>query len=344
MTEDEKYMARALALAEQGKKNVAPNPMVGCVIAHAGKIIGEGFHAQFGGPHAEVNAIHSVLEEDCHLLADSTLYVTLEPCSHFGKTPPCADLIISAKIPRVVIASRDPNPLVSGRGISRLTNAEVQVTTGVLAKEADFLNRRFFTFQTKLRPYIILKWAESIDGFLAPHEPKQVWLTGETARALVHEWRSEESAIMVGTRTVVVDDPALTVRFAEGKNPVRVVIDRKLTLAPTQKIFHPDAPVIVFNEIETETRENTERIKIDFTGNVLAQILEHAHARSILSVIIEGGAETLAHFVETDLWDEARVFTTPAILKEGKAAPRISGTCIREEMIGEDKLCIYVRT
>ncbi len=343
MDKHEKYMRACLYLAEKGMGSVSPNPMVGSVIVYDGKVIGRGYHASYGGPHAEVNAIDSVKEEDRELLKHSTLYVNLEPCAHFGKTPPCAELIVRMGIPHVVYGSEDPNPLVAGQGVEKLRNAGVEVLSGVLKKEADFLNRRFFTAMTKHRPYIILKWAESQDGFMAGNGAKQIWLTGEESKKRVHEWRAEEDAIMVGTRTVEIDNPELTVRLVEGKNPMRVVIDQNLTLDPSQKIFNNDVPVFVYNEKEESISENIHRIKINFAENILPQIMNDLYLRKVRSLIVEGGADTLQHFVETDLWDEARIFSTEKILGEGKKGPKVFGKKIGEEKIGNDTLITVVR-
>ena len=338
MDNHEIYMQRSLDLAIKAIGQVAPNPMVGCVIVHNGQIIGEGYHQQFGKPHAEVNAINSVPKELIHLLPQSTIYVSLEPCSHHGKTPPCADLIISKEIPKVVIGSNDPNPQVAGKGIQKLLDAGIEVTTGVRQKEADFLNRRFMTSHLKHRPYIILKWAESSDGFMAPNEAKQVWLTNDYSKKLVHQWRSEEQAIMVGKHTVEIDDPELTVRLVEGKNPVRVIMDRTLLLPMIKKIFQQSATVIVYNELKTEVDSWIHFEKIEFNQPVLPQIMHNLAAKHIQSIIVEGGPSTLQYFIDENLWDEARVFTAEVKLGSGKTSPKIVGHVLTEEMIGNDRL------
>ena len=335
-------MQRCLDLAIQGLGNVAPNPLVGSVIVHDDKIIGEGYHQQFGKAHAEVNAIQSVINKD--LLKDSTLYVNLEPCSHFGKTPPSADLIIQHKIPRVVIGSYDPNPKVAGKGIQKLREAGVEVVTEILKAESDFLNRRFITAHTKHRPYIILKFAQSVDGFMALNEPKQFWFTNELSKKLMHKWRTEEQGILVGRNTVAVDDCELTARFWQGKNPVRIVIDRKLSLPTDRKIFNALAKALVFNEVESKEEGSTNFIQIDFSKNVLEQVLQHLQANEIQSVIIEGGPHTLQHFISQNLWDEARVFTTPHQLKVGKLPPTISGLVVEETEIETDKLKVIINS
>ena len=342
MDNHEIYMQRCLDLAVKAIGHVAPNPMVGCVIVHEDKIIAEGYHQQFGMPHAEVNAINAVPGNLLHLLPHSTLYVNLEPCAHHGKTPPCADLIVSKKIGRVVVGSNDPNPKVAGKGIQKLLDAGVEVITGILKPEADFLNRRFLTFYTKHRPYIILKWAESADGFMAPIEPRQIWLTNEHSKKLVHQWRAEEQAIMVGKRTVEIDDPELTVRLAEGKNPTRIVIDRRLSIPASKKIFAPNAPVIIYNEREQYSDSKIHLEKIDFGQPVLLQVLNNLATKNIQSLVVEGGPFTLQQFIEQNLWDEARIFTASTKLGEGKSSPDISGKCIQEQVITDDKLRIVL--
>ena len=335
-------MQRCLDLAIKAIGHVAPNPMVGSVIVHEGKIIGEGYHQQFGKAHAEVNAINSVPDELLHLLPESTIYVSLEPCSHHGKTPPCADLIVSKKIPKVVIASNDPNPQVAGKGLQKLRDAGVEVVTGILKKEADFLNRRFMTAHIKHRPYIILKWAESADGFMASNEPKQIWLTNDYSKKLVHQWRGEEQAILVGKHTVEIDNPELTVRLVEGKNPARIVIDRNLSLPSSKKIFKPNASVFVFNGLKEQAEGNIHFEQVDFNQLVFPQILKSLASKHIQSIIVEGGPATLQHFVDANLWDEVRVFTAPVKLGSGKASPKITGQLLKEEMIGGDRLKIIL--
>ena len=338
----EQFMQRCFELAMQGLGNVAPNPMVGCVIVHDEIIIGEGFHQKFGAAHAEVDAINSVANQE--LLKESTLYVNLEPCSHFGKTPPCADLIVQKKIKRVVIGTYDPNPKVAGKGIQKLKVASIDVIADVLKKESDYLNRRFITFHKKHRPYIILKWAQSADGFMALNEPKQFWFTNDESKIIMHKWRSEEPGILVGRNTVEIDDCELTVRLWKGVNPVRIVIDRKLNLSVTRKIFNPEARTIVFNEMKSETNKFIRFIKIDFTENILKKILNELYISEIQSVMIEGGPTTLHHFIEQNLWDEARIFTTKHKIIEGKPVPKILGKLIEETDIEGDHLQILTNT
>lgn len=342
MQQHEVYMRRCLDLAIKGLGNVAPNPMVGSVIVHNGHIIGEGYHIQYGGPHAEVNAIASVKDEA--LLKQATLYVNLEPCSHYGKTPPCADLILTKQIPRVVIGSYDPNPKVAGKGIQRLKDAGVEVITEVLKAESDFLNRRFLTYHTQHRPYVLLKWAQSTDGYMGLDKPEQIWLSNAASKTLSHKLRTEEQAILVGRNTVTVDDCELTARLWPGKNPLRIVIDRNLVLGLNKKIFNSQADTLIVNSIKDETTGNLHYCKIDFDTDVPAQILELLYKRNILSVIIEGGAQTLQSFIHSDLWDEARIFTTPHTLKHGKPAPVLPGKLIEESAIDTDNLKVLLNT
>jgi len=323
----ETFMSRCLQLAENGLGNAAPNPMVGSVIVHNNKIIGEGFHRKCGEAHAEVNAINSV--KDKELLKDSTLYVNLEPCSHYGKTPPCSNLIIQHKIPRVVIGCKDTFSLVSGRGIEQLKNAGCAVIVGVMENEARWLNRRFFTFHEKKRPYIVLKWAQTIDGFVDvkrnENEPsKPFWITNDLCKRLVHKWRSEEQAIMVGTNTALKDNPQLNVREWFGNMPLRIVTDRNLRLPKNLNIFDNSQKTLIFNSLKNEISDKIEFVKIDFSENKknsVLQILEKLYERNILSVFVEGGSELLNTFISNHLWDEARVFTGHKYFYEGTKAP-----------------------
>ncbi len=342
MSLHESYMQRCLDIAVQGMGHVAPNPMVGCVIVHNGAIIGEGYHQKYGEAHAEVNAIASVSNKE--LLRESTLYVNLEPCSHYGKTPPCSDLIVRSQIPRVVIGSSDPNPLVAGKGIAKLRNAGVEVTCDILKESADFLNRRFLTFFTKKRPYIILKWAQSADGFIAPADNRQVWLSNELSQKLVHKWRSEEQAIMVGTNTARIDNPELTVRLWKGKNPLRVVIDKDLSLPIGNLLFNDKADTIVFNSRENSKQKNIEKIKIDFKASLPQQVLGKLYERGISSLIIEGGAVLLNSFIEANLWDEARIFKTTAMLHSGKTVMPLSGKLHEQTQLESDNLEILLNS
>lgn len=340
-TEDEKYMHRCLELAYQGLGRVAPNPMVGSVIVHNNTIIGEGFHQSFGEAHAERNAIGSV--KDPELLRHARLYVNLEPCSHFGKTPPCTSLILKKRIPTVIIGTADPNRQVSGNGKSLLEKNGVRVIMGVLEDECKSLNKRFFTWYLKNRPYIILKWARSSDGFIdlerpADSPPGPNWITSQHGLTLVHKWRSEEQAVMVGTNTVIKDNPRLNVRHWAGKDPLRAIIDRSLKLGPHHHVLDNSQPTVVFTEKKAEDIDTTRYARIVFDDTAELQMLDHLYRKNILSVIIEGGAFTLNRFIEKGLWDEARIFTGPLLFKTGVRSPEITGKSIESQMIDNSLL------
>lgn len=327
----ENYIKRCIEIAKNGLGTTAPNPMVGCVIVNDNKIIGEGFTSPFGGNHAEVNAINSVA--DTSLLKEATLYVTLEPCSHFGKTPPCADAIVKYQIPNVVIGTIDTHSKVAGKGIEKLKAAGCKVIVGVLEDECKQHHKRFFTFHNKKRPYIILKWAKTADGFIAPKTKdlqQPVWVTNKLSRQLVHKWRTEEMAILVGTNTVKQDNPSLTVRDWTGKNPVRIVIDRDLKLSKDFQVFSDDAKTIVIS------KEN-----INFEQPIAKQICGVLFQNDINSVIIEGGTKTLQSFIDENLWDEARIFTGNINFGEGVKAPKFTGKMVSESCIQADILKIY---
>lgn len=338
----EKYIRRCIELATNGLGTTYPNPMVGSVIVYEGKIIGEGWHKKAGEPHAEVNAINSV--KDKSLLKKATIYVSLEPCSHFGKTPPCCNLIIDNKIPNVVIGTVDPNIKVAGNGIKRLMEAGVRVNVGVLEKECYELNKRFFTFHEKKRPYIILKWAESQDSFIAPTEKleqKPVWITNRYSRQLVHKWRSEEQAILVGTQTVIADNPKLDVRDWTGNNPIRIVLDANSRIPKTSQILDNQVKTILFsNRKNTIEQENTIFEGIDFESDVANQIVQSLYEHQIQSVIIEGGSRTLQTFIDANLWDEARIFIGKVKFKQGIKAPNLIKKQSEKNYIGTDELII----
>jgi len=332
-------MKQCLLLAAQRQGKVAPNPMVGCVIVYEGNIIGEGCHMQYGGPHAEVNAINSVTDKT--LLPQSTLFVNLEPCSHKGKTPPCADLIIANKIKEVVVGCRDSNPLVAGKGIQKLKKAGIQVIEDVLKGECRELNKRFFTFHEKKRPYVILKWAQTLDGFIsknAPFKKEENWITGVESKKLVHQWRAQEQAIMIGTNTAILDNPELTVRLTEGENPLRVVIDENLAIPFSNLVFSPDTETLVFTALNAQDRNRVNYCKTDFSKNILPFVMEVLYERKIISVIIEGGAHLLSSFIEDGLWDEARVFIGNKRFSGGLKAPAIAGKEVSVLAYGEDEL------
>lgn len=341
MSTPETFMQRCLDLAILGMGDVAPNPMVGCVIVHDDRIIGEGYHEKFGQAHAEVNAIRSV--KNPALLADSTLYVSLEPCAHFGKTPPCSDLIIESRIPRVVIGTVDPFAKVAGKGIDRMQKAGIEVTTGVLENQCRELNRRFFTFHEKKRPYILLKWAQTLDGFIDTDRTETqhpTWITNALSKRLVHKQRSEESAILIGTDTAQYDNPALTVREWTGNQPIRMVIDRTGRLDSGLQLFDRKAPTWIFTQIEKTDAENLKFIRLNFDDNILQQLLSELYNRQILSVIVEGGSKLLNSFLMLNLWDEAFVYTGNQFFGKGVAAPNISGETIAFEQLDDCKLHI----
>jgi diaminohydroxyphosphoribosylaminopyrimidine deaminase/5-amino-6-(5-phosphoribosylamino)uracil reductase len=342
MPDHEIYMQRCLELALLGMGSVSPNPMVGAVIVHDDRIIGEGYHHRYGEAHAEVNAVNAVIEKHnnyADLLKDATIYVSLEPCAHYGKTPPCADLIIKHHIPKVVVGCRDPFEQVDGKGIEKLKDAGIEVITRVLEEESKWLNRRFFTRIKKQRPYIILKWAKTADGFFAPDNNSQHWITGVASRKLVHQWRGEEDVVLIGKNTAAIDNPQLNVRYGGGKSPKRVVIDRRLELNPGLYLFDQSIETLVFNEIKTEINENIKYIALeDFERYVPQYILYQLYLQDIQSVIIEGGAYTLNTFIEAGLWDEARIFTGQTNLIKGIKSPVITGNIAGEYLTGTDTL------
>ncbi len=331
------FMQRALDLAERGKGTVRPNPLVGCVLVHEGNIIGEGYHEQYGGPHAEVNAIASVT--DPKLLTDATAYVSLEPCSHWGKTPPCANLLVEKGIKSVVVATLDPNPIVAGKGVKLLEQAGISVQLGLLEQEARWQNRRFFCQQEKHRPYLILKWAQTQDGFIARENFDSKWISGTQSRQLVHQWRAEEQAILVGKNTALHDNPRLNVRDWTGSDPIRVVLDSKLELPTDLHLFDQQIPTLIYTTQKSEKLTNLEWVKLPQIS--LEALLADLHARQIQSVLIEGGSHTLNQFLAADLWDEARVFTAPIEFERGIAAPQLTQTPAESHAIGQDQLDLY---
>ncbi|WP_352432937.1 bifunctional diaminohydroxyphosphoribosylaminopyrimidine deaminase/5-amino-6-(5-phosphoribosylamino)uracil reductase RibD [Mucilaginibacter sp. PAMB04274] len=335
-------MQRCLELAALGIGQVSPNPMVGAVIVHEGKIIGEGYHRKYGQAHAEVNAVNQALEiheNAADLFRQCTLYVSLEPCAHYGKTPPCADLIIKHKFPRVVVGCRDPFAQVDGKGIEKLMQAGVEVVTGVMEKECRQINKRFFTRVQQQRPYIVLKWAQTANGMFAPADGSQHWITGLEARKLVHRWRTEEDAILVGKNTARIDNPQLNARYWSGKSPKRVVIDRNLELDHSLHLFDNSVDTFVFNALKTDVEGKTKYIALeDFDRFVPQYILFQLYLQDVQSIIIEGGAHTLNQFIETGLWDEARIFTGTSMLRDGIKAPVVTGSRFEETVVGDDRL------
>lgn len=339
MTTNELYMKRCFDLAQKGLKSVAPNPMVGCVIVANGKIIGEGYHIKYGKAHAEVNAINQV--KDKTLLKKATLYVSLEPCTHFGKTPPCSDLIIKYQIPNVIIGCIDPFAAVAGKGVERLRKSGVNVKVGVLEQQALALNKRFFTFHEKKRPYIILKWAETQDGFIdvirTNETPKINWITSPKTKQLTDTWRSQEMAILVGKNTVLNDNPKLTVRTILGKSPIRLIIDKENELSKSLNIFDQSQKTVVFNSVISQNKNNLEFVKIPFKDSV-KEILDWLYTQEILSVLVEGGAYTIQQFIDNGFWDEARIYKGEVYFNEGIKSPLLNKKKQQLEYYGNDQI------
>ena len=333
MNEDEKYMRRCIQLAQNGVNGAAPNPMVGAVVVHQGRIIGEGYHIRCGGPHAEVNAIRSVKDEA--LLPESTIYVSLEPCSHYGKTPPCADLIISKRIPRVVVGCVDPFAKVQGRGIQKLRDAGIEVTVGVLEQECLQLNRKFMTFNRLRRPYVTLKWAESADGFIdriRTEADGPVVFSTPLTQMMVHRQRAEHKAILVGRRTALLDNPSLTVRQWIGESPLRLVVDKELTLPRSLRLFDTSAPTWVFTARDVTSTEAARYVQLDFGRDILPQMMDALYEAQVQSLLVEGGTTMLQSFIDAGLWDEIRIERSPLRLGTGIKAPDCSPIGHRPEV------------
>ncbi len=339
---DELFMQRALDLARIAGVAAAPNPMVGAVIVHKNAIVGEGYHQQFGGPHAEVNAVAAV--KDQSILKESTIYVTLEPCAHFGKTPPCANLLVQHKFKRVVVATVDPHAKVAGKGIEILKKAGIEVTLGVLEKQARELNKRFFTFHQKSRPFILLKWAQSVDGFIdLPRDDSSKaeirWISQPETQILTHTWRSQEQAILVGWKTIANDNPSLTTRAVSGPNPIRLIIDPELKAPKSALVFNDGDKTIVFTKKKQENKGNTE---FNTLANCSVQeILHWCYHNSIASVLVEGGRFTTQGFIDSGLWDEARVIQGKNMFNEGTPAPQINKTPNSVEQFGLDTIYYF---
>ncbi|WP_231459622.1 MULTISPECIES: bifunctional diaminohydroxyphosphoribosylaminopyrimidine deaminase/5-amino-6-(5-phosphoribosylamino)uracil reductase RibD [unclassified Pedobacter] len=344
---DEFFVKRCLELAAKAIGNVSPNPMVGCVIVANGEIIGEGYHQKYGEAHAEPNAIKAVIEkfgaQADDLLKTATAYVNLEPCAHFGKTPPCADLFVKHKLKKVVIGNRDPFSGVDGKGIEKLKNAGIEVISGVLDKECRGFNKRFFTRIQNQRPYIILKWAETANGFFASLDGHQKWISGALAKRLAHQWRTEEDAILIGKQTAIIDNPQLTSRLWPGKNPIRLVIDKNLQISSDNNVFNKEAKTIIFNEVKTDVVDNIHYIQMEDMHFYLPQkIAFQLYLMDIQSVIVEGGANILNQFLGAGIWDEARIFSSKNSWSAGIASPVIKGILTEQIQIESDKLSIYV--
>jgi diaminohydroxyphosphoribosylaminopyrimidine deaminase/5-amino-6-(5-phosphoribosylamino)uracil reductase len=337
------FMKRCFELAQRGKGYTSPNPMVGAVLVHNGRILAEGWHHNYGQDHAEVDCLYKVTYADKHLIPESTMYVSLEPCAHHGKTPPCAQRLVQEGIKTVVIANNDPFDQVNGKGVVILTAAGIEVETGLLENEGLWVNRRFFCFHKQQRPYIILKWAQTQDGYTAPADKTRFQITNNHSQQLVHKWRTEESAIIVGTTTALNDNPQLTARLWEGKQPLRIVLDRKLAIPPGNAIYNNNAPTWIINELKDETTGNIQFVKATFDGSLLDTILEKLYHQKTLSLTVEGGTQLLNSFISLGLWDEARIFTGNKLLKYGIAAPLLQHSVkALSTHIGDDSLKVFV--
>lgn len=344
MTTDEQYMYRCLQLAAKGAGFVAPNPMVGAVLVYDDRIIGEGYHMQYGQAHAEVNCINSVVEEDQHLVESSTIYVSLEPCAHYGKTPPCSDLIIAKKIPRVMVGCRDPFNQVNGKGIEKLKAAGTDVTLGILEKECIELNKRFFIFHTSYRPYIILKWAQTANNRIAASSNERLIITNVFTNKLVHKWRSEEAGILVGTNTALHDDPELTNRLWNGKSPVRLVVDMHLRLPSSLRILNKQPPTVIFNLLQHDINESgLSYYHVAEDASIVDQILNGCFQHNIQSILVEGGAKLLQSFIDEGLWDEARIITNESLtIEQGLSAPELNNQQLTHtEQVLTDRIDYY---
>lgn len=344
MSNDEIYINRCITLARYAEGKVAPNPLVGAVVVCNGTVIGEGYHRQYGKPHAEVNAINSVANKE--MLRRSTLYVNLEPCSHYGKTPPCADLIVGSGIPKVVIGMRDVNPKVNGNGIRILRNAGIDVVEGILEAECRQLNRRFITFIEQRRPFVVLKWAQTADGFLDGirynSELSPLKISNAVTKTLNHQIRTQEAAIMIATRTALLDNPHLTVRKWTGTNPIRLLVDRSLKIPSHYNIFDQTAETIIFNEKKYDKKPYVEYIKLDFAQNIIPQILDFLYSRNIQSIIVEGGRQLLESFIESGLWDECHIESSQQVIGKGVQAPILKQkTAEKGHLFGKNSYFVY---
>lgn len=337
-------MQRCLELAAKGAGSVAPNPLVGAVLVYEDRIIGEGYHQRYGEAHAEVNCINSVRASDRYLVASSTLYVSLEPCAHFGKTPPCSDLIIRERIPKVVVGCRDPFPEVDGKGIEKLKRAGVTVQTGLLETACRQLNKRFFCWVQQQRPYVILKWAQTADGYMAGNTTGRLLISNEYSNRLVHQWRSEEAAILVGTETALLDDPALTNRLWKGPSPVRMVLDRNLRLPSSLQLFDGTVKTVVLNAQKESEEGSLMYYRIDSSVEVVSQILLAACQLHLQSILVEGGRALLQSFIDTGLWDEVRVITNgELVVGDGLPVPVLTnGYTEKKQAYGSDTIHYYL--
>ncbi len=339
----EQYMHRCLELAQRGKGSTSPNPMVGAVLVHNGRIIGEGWHKAYGQAHAEVNCIENVAAADKHLIPQSTMYVSLEPCAHHGKTPPCANRLVQERVKEVVICNTDPYEQVGGRGIQILKDNGIATTTGILEQQGQWLNRRFFCVQENKRPYIILKWAQSTNDIFAPYGNKRYQISNPYSNQLVHKWRTEEDAIMVGTNTALADNPQLTTRLWQGKNPLRIVIDRSLILPDNLALFNGESATWIINDKKEEQTNNLQYVQLAFDDQLLENILQRLYHAGIQSLIVEGGAKLLNTYIAKGLWDEARVFTADKTIAQGIAAPQLNNASLAFETdLAGDAMQLYI--
>ncbi len=338
----EQYMRRCLKLANMAGGNAAPNPMVGAVLVHNNRIIGEGFHRRYGIAHAETDCIDSVLPEDRHLIPESTLYVNLEPCTHHGNTPPCAARVVQEGIRDVVVTNTDPFESVNGTGIKQLREHGVRVITGICEAEGRWLNRRFFYFHEHKRPYIVLKWAATADGHIAPEDRSRYAISNAHSRHLVHKWRTEEAAIMVGYRTALNDNPRLTARLWQGPQPLRIVLDRQLQLPAAIHLFNEEAPTWIINELRSSQDGNIRYLQLPFNDNLLPSLLQELYTHNKLSLLVEGGATLLQSFITSNLWNEARIFTASHTLSAGIAAPVLQNAKpLWQTQLADDKLQVF---
>ena len=337
----ENFIKRTFDLARLGQGRVEPNPMVGCVIVHNGQIISEGRHEFYGGPHAEVNAFAHLTSEKESLIQECTVYVNLEPCCVNAKTPPCSELLIAKGVKKVVVSTCDPNPRINGKSLIGLREHGMEAIAGILEEEGNELNKRFFTYHNKKRPYVILKWAQTRNGFMASDRPEQKWISNKLANRLSHKWRTEEMAIMVGTNTAAIDNPQLTSRDADGRNPLRIVMDQKLRLPPNLRLFDQSTATVVYTEKEKMNDENLEFQQIEFGSSVIENVLNDLVARDITSLMVEGGPALLKSFIEKGLWDEARIITANQSWPAGKKPPTIFGNLVAEEQLGDNRLELW---
>jgi len=343
MYSKEHFIRRCLALAAGSKGYTAPNPMVGAVLVHDGRIIGEGFHERYGAAHAEINCLQSVRDEDKHLISKSTMYVSLEPCAHYGHTPPCAIRLVKEKVQEVIVCNNDPFAQVDGKGFDILRQHHIRTESGILEASGLWVNRRFFCFHQQQRPYVILKWAQTQQGFFAPLNRTRYQMSNRHSQQLVHKWRTEEAAVLVGTQTALNDDPQLTARLWNGKQPLRIVIDKNLSLPKSLRIYNGDAATWIINASKQATEGNITYLQLDFQQDLLQQLLHKLHDEKVLSLIVEGGATLLTGFIEKGIWDEARVFETENVLKEGINAPLLKDTNHAfTSSIQTDRLHLYV--